>query len=1060
MRYQIYNNGELVLVAKSLSEVSRHLRKSTYNAKGFSLTTLKQIFNKNTPEGTTFRKFGYEVVQGRDDSKDSQDLKDTIKYIEKSFVDKMKNGFYKKKIPLFSQRINFENKLLVRGEWISDIINKVMNTIKKVDSDPRIATSVYRVYLNVDHGEVSDYTYSTPYANYNVVIEDLTDTLITALGNYTDDMYINYIDIERIETPPKERAIVFGSMKDINAYQSISEGMIFSNSSKKIFCELSREYIFVKPKTNSQCILTACYMSLKETDDINNSDINDIVKRKIPKDTKHNLEEMCPIISKILERKINAYYLDYDIEKFVYNKSEKKTINIIVYQGHAIACIPKKDNDDLATRVANGSGNEQTLYEPAEIKTKDGYKIATFDLETCDSDMEIKDKHDTIPYACGYYDGKTYKEFFKNKYDNVLKAFLDYLKANLKNDIVLYAHNGGKFDTYLLLKEVLKRDDVTIINFLENGGRILELHLIINKKNVLIRDSFNLIASSLDQACEDFKPKTVKLEGDVDHSKININNCSTEATYDYVKQYLQNDCVSLHEILTIFDKILVESYNFGVRENITNASIARNFYKTKHYDQEKYPIHKLPDRIDEELRKYYFGGRNECMTSLGYIKKRLFYLDFTSLYPSVMQKYEYQYGEVEELDVNTKLFNSKWFGFVKCRFRHKNHKNIPLHAVVIDNKLCFPYCDEWQESIISTEEIRYSLKCRLGYEYEYIKVYNYSNKAQYFKNPVDELYKMKIDAQNNGNEALRSIAKIIINSLYGFFGIRYKDRDQTKIVKEKCGKTKTVDDNRENKLTGYLFAQKLKDYDHIGGYDVYKVVDSIKADFANVGIASMVTSYARMELYKLLRDIKIAGGNIYYMDTDSVVTDYNIYANKKLCEKWIGSGGKKLGELTNETKEEGGYYRELVTLGNKMYALKNSLLKKKPIVLKMKGLNIKMRFDKKTINHEKKTIKYTKPNKFTGKYKIDFEDFKLMAEGYDLIGDTMQFRSGVNDMIFKDKGLIKVENNKRIKGPTQIIEGVDDEGNEIKVKKTTYTKAEHDVETNKLSSLVIKHKTK
>lgn len=1056
MRYQIYNHGELVLIAKSLSEVSRHLRKFTYNAKGFSLTTLKQIFNKNTPEGTSFRKFGYEVIQGRDDNKDSQDLKDTIKYIEKSFVEKMKTGFYKRNTAVFKQRINFENKLLVRGEWIMDIVNKVMNTIKKVDSNPRIANSVYRVYLNVDHGQLNDYTYSTQYANYNVVITKLYDILNTALGNYSDDLSINYIEIDRLETPPKDKAIVFGNMKDINAYQCISEGMIFSESSKKIFCDLSREYIFVKPKTKSQCILNACYMSLKETDEINVHAIKHIVKCKIPEGAKHNLEEMCPIISKIIDRRINAYYLDYDIEKYIYNKSEKNAINIIVYQGHAIACIPKKDNDDLATRVAKGISNEQRLYEPNEIKTKDGYDIATFDLETCDSDMEIKDKHDTIAYACGYYDGKTYKEFFKNKHDNVLKTFLNYLKVHLKKDTVLYAHNGGKFDTYLLLKEILKFNDAVIVNFLENGGRILELHIIINKKNVLIRDSFNLISSSLDDACKDFKPKTVKLEGDVDHSKININNCSTEAIYDYVKQYLKNDCVSLHEILTIFDKILTESYNFGIRENITNASIARNFYKTKHYDKEKYPIHKLPDDIDEELRKYYFGGRNECMSSLGYIQAMLYYLDFTSLYPYVMQKYMYPFGKVEVLEVNTKLFKNKWFGFVKCRFRHKNHDNIPLHAVVIDHKLCFPYCDEWQESIISTEEIRYSLKYRLGYEYEYIKVYNYSKKDQYFKKPVDELYKMKIDSQNQGNEALRSIAKIIINSLYGFFGIRYKDRDQTKIVREKCGKIKTVEDNRENKLTGYLFSQKLIDYDHIEGYDVYKVVDSIKADFANVGIASMVTSYARMELYKLLRDIKLAGGNIYYMDTDSVITDYNIYENKKLCGKWIGSGGTKLGELTNETKEEGGNYTELVTLGNKMYALKNSLLKKKPIVLKMKGMNIKMRFDKKIINHKNKTIKYTNPNKLTGKYKIDFEDFKLMAEGYDLIGDTMQFRSGVNDMIFKDKGLIKVENNKRIKGPTQIIEVVDDEGNEIKVKKSTYTKAKHDLGTNKLSALVIK----
>ena len=84
-------------------------------------------------------------------------------------------------------------------------------------------------------------------------------------------------------------------------------------------------------------------------------------------------------------------------------------------------------------------------------------------------------------------------------------------------------------------------------------------------------------------------------------------------------------------------------------------------------------------------------------------------------------------------------------------------------------------------------------------------------------------------------------------------------------------------------------------------------------------------------------------GKIYYLDTDSVITDYNIYEDKEMYRKWIRSGGEKLGELTNETEEQGGYYTELVTLGNKMYALKNDDLKENQRVVKLKGINSKMK---------------------------------------------------------------------------------------------------------------------
>ncbi len=48
-----------------------------------------------------------------------------------------------------------------------------------------------------------------------------------------------------------------------------------------------------------------------------------------------------------------------------------------------------------------------------------------------------------------------------------------------------------------------------------------------------------------------------------------------------------------------------------------------------------------------------------------------------------------------------------------------------------------------------------------------------------------------------------------------------------------------------------------------------------KAD-CNVGIASYITAYARIHLHRCITDIQRQGGNVYYWDTDSVITDLDL----------------------------------------------------------------------------------------------------------------------------------------------------------------------------------------
>ena len=121
--------------------------------------------------------------------------------------------------------------------------------------------------------------------------------------------------------------------------------------------------------------------------------------------------------------------------------------------------------------------------------------------------------------------------------------------------------------------------------------------------------------------------------------------------------------------------------------------------------------------------------------------------------------------------------------------------------------------------------------------------------------------------------------------------------------------------------------------------------------------------------------------------------------------------------MKNETKEKHGYYTEIITLGNKMYALKNNDLKKKKLrtVIKMKGINSGQTYDNKHIDKKNKTISYTSINKYDGKKHLKYIDYKYIAKDYTLICDNMNFITGSRELFINGESLRKHNNVKHIK---------------------------------------------
>jgi hypothetical protein len=136
--------------------------------------------------------------------------------------------------------------------------------------------------------------------------------------------------------------------------------------------------------------------------------------------------------------------------------------------------------------------------------------------------------------------------------------------------------------------------------------------------------------------------------------------------------------------------------------------------------------------------------------------------------------------------------------------------------------------------------------------------------------------------------------KIIANSGYGFWGLRTEGRDGIKVFYDDDGG-----------VIPLIKSNKLLDLATFGKYTFARAFDDIGVKDFNVAIASAITSYARIQLWSAINDIESKGGEIYYCDTDSIITNLNISAYPDIMKKYMWDGtGEALGALKNEIEEK------------------------------------------------------------------------------------------------------------------------------------------------------------
>ena len=500
-------------------------------------------------------------------------------------------------------------------------------------------------------------------------------------------------------------------------------------------------------------------------------------------------------------------------------------------------------------------------------------KIITLDTETYKG-LEGSLKRIAIYDGVEIIDGYTYKEI-----KEILKSY------SKKYDVHVYIHNlefdARKMDTLF--------DDVDWAGCLQIKNKLAT----IKTSYCTIHDSFKILPYSLDSLSKDFEVKHKKLslfdsiqnkyndeyniyntDGSINKNKTTVNfldKCHVDDPL-YL-EYLHLDVISLYEILKTFMNLV--QLNIGDFVNIpTTASLSRLLLKHGHgekiFKDGKYTDYKIMTKfgwtnhidIEKIIRSSYSGGRTEIFKPI--LDHQAYHYDINSMYPFVMLrdvpvgKYEHYTDVLADGKFNQWLQNHNGLGFIYADvYVPKQH--IPPLPVKM-GKLVFPtgyFCGTW-----TYNELEYAIN-HCGVEIKKVyEVVHFRETYPVFKNFIEHFYKLKEQATKDGKKALRQVAKLIMNTGYGYTGMTRDD-------KYKLDDIKNIDQYKPSEVI-------------IKGNDVefLEVETEIKSTYIQVPIASYITSYARVELLKVLKYCN-ERGNVYYCDTDSIVTDV------KLPDDWI-----------------------------------------------------------------------------------------------------------------------------------------------------------------------------
>lgn len=293
------------------------------------------------------------------------------------------------------------------------------------------------------------------------------------------------------------------------------------------------------------------------------------------------------------------------------------------------------------------------------------------------------------------------------------------------------------------------------------------------KEEVIISffDSLKLLNFSVEEVVKAFNLSIKKLEIDYKAKREKGHKITDEE-----KEYLKHDVM-------IMSLALEKMFEMKITK-MTIASNAMSFFKDT-ISKKRFEEWFKPPLYDKDLRQAYKGGftyLNDIYR--GKEVKEGIVLDVNSLYPSVMYYSPMPYGEGIYFDgkyTPDKLYNL-YIQNITCQFRIKKGM---IPTIQIKNNLSFvptEYLSSSNGESINLTLTNVDLKLFLEhydiYDISYNWGWKYKSSTKIFKRYIDYWNELKVKATKEGNKPLRTIAKLMLNSLYGKFAASPEGRSK------------------------------------------------------------------------------------------------------------------------------------------------------------------------------------------------------------------------------------------------------------------------------------------
>jgi DNA polymerase type B, organellar and viral len=529
----------------------------------------------------------------------------------------------------------------------------------------------------------------------------------------------------------------------------------------------------------------------------------------------------------------------------------------------------------------------------------------TMDIETISQDGKL------IPYLITAYNGIDYITSYGKDQKEIFNIFFDQLLSMIKDGVTkVYAHNLSGFDGIFLMKHLLSFGEVTPLLF---NGKLLSIKVKIVCKNktktIIFKDSFLLLPLSLRKLCVAFNVETPK--GYFPFKLTNIFYSGiipkftewtgiTLSEYDSLLsnykgkmwnfqqesiKYCKLDCLTLHQILTKFNELIFNEFKINIHSVLTLPALAMKIYKT-HYMPEN-TVYQILGNAEQNIRQSYTGGAvdvyiphnrvNSFIVSVKGLFIDLFYYDVNSLYPFVMAKHLMPIGKPLAFEGNIRRVEPNAFGFFNCKITSPVDLKHPLLQCPEGRRIkteqgmrTIAGLGSWTGWICSNEMDN---AIKFGYQFEILNGYQFET-GNIFKEYIFKMYNLR--QEYDKSHAMNLIAKLLMNSLYGKFGMKL---ESTEIV---MYDTSTEEGNSNLHKDIKINGEAIQDYINIDKifYLIIrkssiplhhdKELDMYHGQDINIAIASAITAGARvhMSIFKNNPDF-----NLYYSDTDSAVID-------------------------------------------------------------------------------------------------------------------------------------------------------------------------------------------